>query len=462
MRYTLRQLEVFLAIARTGSVSRAGDELAMSQSAVRSSLGDLERQFDVRLFDRIRKRLRLSEMGRALRSRAEAVWDEAHELETALANRADTGRLRVGATLTIGNYVAVPLMARYMRDRPGSLVRLDIANTEETARRVANFEIDVGLIEGELSHPHLQVTPFREDELVVFSSPSHPLAKKRALTDQDLKQASWIVREHGSGTRQAFDRAMTGILPELHITLELPHTEVIKHAVEGRARSRMRVTPGADGGVPAGHAEAAPRPPSELPAAVLCRLASPEARQRRPHALARAVIDFGPVRAALRAVLRWPLVREVNSRASMISPRAPGQLGDDSGRIDLPESARDEERHRTAAATATRPLTGLAHHRHGVPLPERAGLEAMGEPFREPDGEAVAGARQLRGPEAEHAFSHQALRAAELDVTADLAEDQTAQPGAADELPILRGETRRIRDPARPPARFDPPVPPRE
>jgi DNA-binding transcriptional LysR family regulator len=232
MRYTLRQLEVFLAVARTTSVSRAGDELAMSQSAVSSSLADFERQFDVRLFDRVGKRLRLSEMGRALRSRAEAVWDEARELETALTNQADTARLRVGATLTIGNYVAVPLMARYMGDKPGSTVRLDIANTEEIARRVANFEIDVGLIEGELSHPELEVTPFREDELVVFSSPSHPLAKKRALGDDDLKHASWIVREHGSGTRQAFDRAMAGILPNLHIALELPHTEVIKRAVE--------------------------------------------------------------------------------------------------------------------------------------------------------------------------------------------------------------------------------------
>ena len=232
MRYTLRQLEVFLAVARTGSVSRAGTELAMSQSAVSSSLADLERQFDIRLFDRIGKRLRLSELGRSLRSRAEAVWDHAHELDAALANQADTTRLRVGATLTIGNYVAVPLMAQYMREKPGSAVRLDIANTEEIARRVANFEIDVGLIEGELSHSQLEVTAFRDDELAVFSSPSHALAKKRALTDDDLKRASWIVREHGSGTRQAFDRAMTGILPDLHITLELRHTEVIKRAVE--------------------------------------------------------------------------------------------------------------------------------------------------------------------------------------------------------------------------------------
>jgi DNA-binding transcriptional LysR family regulator len=232
MRYTLRQLEVFLAVARTGSVSRAGDELAMSQSAVSGSLAELERQFDVRLFDRIGKRLQLSDVGRALRSRAEAVFDEARELEHALADHADGGRLRVGATLTIGNYVAVPLMARYLREQRGATVSLDIANTETIARRVANFELDVGMIEGELSHPELQVTPFRDDELVVFSAPTHPLAKKRRLTDADLRAAAWIVREHGSGTRQAFDRAMTGILPDLRITLELPHTEVIKRAVE--------------------------------------------------------------------------------------------------------------------------------------------------------------------------------------------------------------------------------------
>jgi DNA-binding transcriptional LysR family regulator len=231
MRYTLRQLEVFLAVARTGSVSRAGDELGMSQSAVSGALADLERQFDVRLFDRRGKRVQLSDVGRALRSRAEAVWDEAHELETALAEHDDRSRLRVGATLTVGNYVAVPLMARFMREKPGALVRLDIANTEEIARRTLNFELDVGLIEGELSHPDLRISPFRDDELAVFAAPSHPLARKRALTDADLKQAQWIVRERGSGTRQAFDRAMTGILPDLHVVLEVPHTEVIKRAV---------------------------------------------------------------------------------------------------------------------------------------------------------------------------------------------------------------------------------------
>jgi DNA-binding transcriptional LysR family regulator len=221
MRYTLRQLEVFLAVARVESVSHAARALAMSQSAASGSLADLERQFGVRLFDRIGRRLRLSQLGRSLRPRAEAVLDEARALERALERRTDVGRLRVGATLTIGNHIAVPLTA----------LELSVANTEEIARQVANFEIDVGLIEGEIEHPDLDVTPWRGDELVVFCSPGHPFARKRVLRDRDLRRAAWIVREQGSGTRQTFDRAMRGLLPELHIALALQHTEAIKVAV---------------------------------------------------------------------------------------------------------------------------------------------------------------------------------------------------------------------------------------
>src|SRR4051812_7648640 len=137
MRYTLRQLEVFLAVARVESVSRATEALGMSQSAVSGALADLERQFDVQLFDRIGKRLQLSELGRSVRMQAQAMLDHARDLEGALEHRDVVGRLRVGATLTIGNYLAVPLMARFMRQHQGAEVTLAVANTQEIARQVA-------------------------------------------------------------------------------------------------------------------------------------------------------------------------------------------------------------------------------------------------------------------------------------------------------------------------------------
>ena len=231
MRFTLRQLEVFLAVARLGSVSRAARELAMSQSAASGSLADLERQFDVRLFDRAGKRLQLSDLGGSLRARAQAVLDQARDLERGFEGEREAAKLRVGATLTIGNYLAAELMARFMRQYPQAEITLTVANTEEIARQVGNFDIDVGLIEGEVAEPDLEVTPWRDDELVVFCAPDHPFARKRTLSDRDLRSAAWIVREHGSGTRQAFDRAMRGLLPELRITLTLQHTEAIKRAV---------------------------------------------------------------------------------------------------------------------------------------------------------------------------------------------------------------------------------------
>jgi DNA-binding transcriptional LysR family regulator len=232
MRYTLRQLEVFLAVARVESVSQAAQTLAMSQSAASGSLSDLERQFGVQLFDRIGKRLQLSALGRSVRAQAEAVLDRARDFERALVSDQEVGRLRIGATLTIGNHLAVPLMARFMRENRGARLTLAVANTEAIVRQVANFEIDVGLIEGEVEHPDLDVTPWRNDQLVVFCAPGHPFARKRVLKDQDLRQAAWIVREQGSGTRQTFDRAMRGLLPQLHIALALQHTEAIKGAVE--------------------------------------------------------------------------------------------------------------------------------------------------------------------------------------------------------------------------------------
>lgn len=232
MRFTLRQIEVFLAVARAESVSRAGKALGMSQSAVSGSLADLERQFDIQLFDRIGKRLVLSELGRSLRARAEALHDQAQEFETLLGEQGEGGLLRVGATLTIGNHLVVPIIARFVHERPGARISLHVANTAEIARRVKNFELDVALVEGELQEPELSVRRWCPDELAVFCSPQHAFAKKRALSDEDLKRAAWIVREPGSGTRQTFDRAMHGILSELHLELELQHTEAIKSAVQ--------------------------------------------------------------------------------------------------------------------------------------------------------------------------------------------------------------------------------------
>jgi DNA-binding transcriptional LysR family regulator len=232
MRYSLRQLEVFLATARHQNVTRAAASLAMSQSAASGSLRDLETQFGVQLFDRRGKRLQLSELGLALRSQAENLMTQAEAFEQSLTGQAVSGRLEIGATLTIGNYLAVGMIAAFRQLYPEVEIALSVANTETIARRVADFELGMGLVEGEIHHPDLQAKHWRNDTLELFVAPGHPLAGVSVLDDAMLADQDWILREPGSGTRQTFDRAMQGLPGGLQIAMELQHTEAIKRAVE--------------------------------------------------------------------------------------------------------------------------------------------------------------------------------------------------------------------------------------
>lgn len=232
MRYSLRQLEVFAVLCHYQSMTRAAEHLAMSQSAASSALKELEQQFDLQLFDRIGKRLQINERGRLLRPQVESLLEQAREVEVTLEGGGVSTSLKVGATLTIGNYLAVGTMAQMLAQDKNAQVELSVANTSEVTAKVLNFELDIGLIEGEVQHPELDIIEWRDDQLVVFCSPEHPLAKCETLSEKQLKQTPWILREPGSGTRQAFDRAMHGLLPSITIAHELQHTEAIKRAVE--------------------------------------------------------------------------------------------------------------------------------------------------------------------------------------------------------------------------------------
>ena len=232
MKYSLRQLEIFVAISRTGSVSRASETLSLSQSATSTALSELERQFDLQLFDRVGKSLRINETGQQLLPRAVELLDRAKEIENLLQGHAGFGHMRIGATLTVGNYLATILVARFLQEHPESRIQLQVHNTSTIVQQIANYELDLGLIEGDCNHPDIEVQPWVADELVVFSAPSHPLAKQRKVSLEQLLQEDWILREKGSGTRETFDRAFHSHHSKLKIRLELEHTEAIKRAVE--------------------------------------------------------------------------------------------------------------------------------------------------------------------------------------------------------------------------------------
>lgn len=232
MHFTLRQLEVFVAVAQDGSVSAAAHRLAMSQSAASTAVGELERQFDVQLFDRVGRSLRLNAVGKDLLPRAVALLDRASEIEGVLARHAVFGDLSIGATLTVGNYLATLVVADFLQRHPQSHIALQVHNTTAILDGLLRFELDLGLVEGACHHPELEVESWVEDELVVFAAPGHRLATAGQATWSELAQEPWILREPGSGTRATFDQAVAGLAGTTRVRLELEHTEAIKRSVE--------------------------------------------------------------------------------------------------------------------------------------------------------------------------------------------------------------------------------------
>jgi DNA-binding transcriptional LysR family regulator len=231
-RITLRQLEILRAVAAQGSTAAAGQRLPLSQSAVSAGLNQLERSLGTRLFDRIGKRLLLNADGKALLPKALGILDNARQLESG-ASRSSTFELWVHASTTIGNYLVPRLLAGFSHECPEGRVEARIGNTLEVIRAVQDFSSELGLIEGPCHESGVLVTPWILDELVVVAAPTHPLAraaKHRPLTLAQLAAAPWLLRELGSGTREAVDLA---VLPYIHTFGEarvLGGSEAIKNA----------------------------------------------------------------------------------------------------------------------------------------------------------------------------------------------------------------------------------------
>lgn len=228
MHITLRQLEVFTEVLKSGSTTQASVVLALSQSAVSAALADLEGQLGVQLFDRVGKRLVINEHGRLLYPKALALLEQAGEIEQLF--RHDGGALRIAASSTIGNYMLPEMIARYRRDFPATPLELNVGNSQDVIVAVADFRVDLGLIEGPCHMPELVTQPWLEDELVVFAAPDNPLTRQPP-TLEALANAPWILRERGSGTREVLDHLLLAHLPHFQLVMELGNSEAIKHAV---------------------------------------------------------------------------------------------------------------------------------------------------------------------------------------------------------------------------------------
>lgn len=234
MRLSLRQLQIFLAVAESGSTSAAADRVALSQSATSAALNELEGALDAQLFDRVGKRLVLNDNGRLLLPQARQMLDAAATIEQQFdAKGVSSAGLHIGASTTIGIYMLPAILAAAASPGATAAPRVTIANTADIAAAVAGFGVDMGLIEGPCHEPGLVVEAWLQDELILVCSPKHPLTARKPgakVPVAALREAGWLMREPGSGTREAVEHALAPHLDYRSPAAEFSNSEAIKHA----------------------------------------------------------------------------------------------------------------------------------------------------------------------------------------------------------------------------------------
>ncbi|HLY15839.1 MAG TPA: LysR substrate-binding domain-containing protein [Bryobacteraceae bacterium] len=228
MQITLRQLEIFAAIHREGSITRAARRIGLSQAATSQALAELENQLQRRLFDRNGRRILSNAAGRELLPAAIQVLDRVRDIEAGAGDRPLD--LKLCASLTVGNYMLPSPIARFTRRHPSACFHVAVGNTDFVVASLRQFESDAGWVEGLARHPDLQAFPWREDKLVIIAAPGHPLAG-RGATPAALADSRWVLREKGSGTRAVFEDAIEGAFLLAHVPVELGGIGAVKRAV---------------------------------------------------------------------------------------------------------------------------------------------------------------------------------------------------------------------------------------
>jgi DNA-binding transcriptional LysR family regulator len=233
MSMNLNHLAIFHAVAQAGGMTRGAERLDISQPAVSKQVRQLERNLGVHLFDRIGRRVHLSQAGEVLNDYARQLFALAHEAETAMADlrAAGRGKLAIGASTTIGAYLLPCVLAEFWRRHPHIELLVRIENTQQVHRRLAGHELDVGLTEGLVEGEGLEAEVFHRDELVMIAAPDHRLAGRRRVSLSAVRDEPFILREPGSGTRAVEERALERLKLPVRAAMALGSTEAIKRVV---------------------------------------------------------------------------------------------------------------------------------------------------------------------------------------------------------------------------------------
>ena len=231
-----RRLQVFHAVAKHLSFTKAAEALFMTQPAVTFQIRQLEEHFNTRLFDRAQGRIALTAAGTLALDYSARILSLSAELDTRLKEMSGqiSGPLLIGASTTIADFLLPRVLGEFKSRHPGVVPRLFVANSEAVQNRIAERALDLGFIEGDSHLPSLAADVCCDDELQVMCAPSHPMAKLESVVPKSLTEHAYVTRESGSGTREVIDHYLqkNGIPPDaLPVFMELGSPEALKELV---------------------------------------------------------------------------------------------------------------------------------------------------------------------------------------------------------------------------------------
>jgi len=233
MKLTLRQMEIFINVVKSGHLTNVAKSMKLSQSAISMSIKELENILRRPIFDRINKKLVLNEVGRAFYKEIDPLFKKFSDIEHEFQNSENKGMIRVGASTTIVDYLMPSIICAYMSSYPDVKITLKEGNTQEIANLVENGEIDIGFVEGFVSGSSIIKEKIGIDELLVITE-NKAIAEAKSVFIDELADMRWVLREEGSGTREVFLDYIKEKVDDLNVFLELGHTESIKGILKNR------------------------------------------------------------------------------------------------------------------------------------------------------------------------------------------------------------------------------------
>lgn len=198
---TIRHLKIFLMVYQTQNITRAAENLHMTQPAVTRAVKEMEQYYGVRLFERLNRRIRTTELGEQFYAQALHIVDSLDQMEQGLKHWNEQGILRVGASISIGNFLLPKAVKIYQNAHPLLKIYVTVSNGARLQQMILDNQLDFALIEGEVIDDHIKKEPFAKDRLVLILPPDDPLSGRKEVFLSDISGRPFLLRENGSAGR---------------------------------------------------------------------------------------------------------------------------------------------------------------------------------------------------------------------------------------------------------------------